>query len=105
MPSHKEEIVALLVHATGASLQDNALIDDDVISQLNDIYGEGDRSRPVLHGQLQMTFSPTNLSTEQQVRTHGKGAVARLLYWPKLLVQNLIGLALMTTESTTSSTQ
>jgi len=104
VPSHKDEIVALLVHATGASLQDNARIYDDVISTLRDIYGDEKDNRPVLHGQLKMTFSPGKLSTEQRVRTHGRGLLQRLLYWPKLLLQNLVGVLLMATDRSTSDT-
>jgi len=104
VPSRKDEIVALLVHATGASLQDSARIYDDVIATLRDIYGGGE-SRPVLHGQLRMTFAPDKLSTEQRVRTHGDGLLGRLLYWPKLWLQTLLGVFFMATDWTTSKTQ
>jgi hypothetical protein len=104
VPSRKDEIVALLVHATGASLQDSARIYDDVIATLRDIYGGGE-SRPVLHGQLRMTFAPDKLSTEQRVRTHGDGVLGRLLYWPKLWLQTLLGVFFMATDWTTSKTQ
>jgi hypothetical protein len=104
VPSHRDEIVSLLVHATGASLQDNARIYDDVIATLRDVYGDGD-SRPVLHGQLRMTFAPNKLATEQRVRTYGEQWWSRLLYWPKLWVQNALGVLFMTTDWTTSETQ
>ncbi len=104
VPSHRDEIVALLVHATGASLQDNARIYDDVIATLRDIYGGGD-SRPVLHGQLRMTFAPEKLSTEQRMRTHGEPWWRRALYWPTLWFQNVIGVLFMATDWTTSETQ
>jgi hypothetical protein len=104
VPSHRDEIVALLVHATGASLQDNARIYDDVIATLREIYGDGD-SRPVLHGQLRMTFAPAKLSTEQRVRTHGEQWWNRLLYWPTLWLQNALGVLFMATDWTTSETQ
>ena len=104
VPSHRDEIVALLVHATGASLQDSARIYDDVIATLRDIYGDGN-SRPVLHGQLRMTFSPEKLSSEHRVRTHGKGLWERLLYWPKLWLQNALGVLFMATDWSTSETQ
>jgi len=104
VPSHRDEIVALLVHATGASLQDNARIYDDVINTLHDIYGDGD-SRPVLHGQLRLTFAPSKLSTEQRVRTHGQGWWHRLLYWPTLWFQNVLGALFMNMDWTTGDTQ
>ena len=104
VPSHKDEIVALLVHATGASLQDNARIYDDVIATLRDIYGDEEDNRPVLHGQLQLTFSPRKLAPEQKTRTYRRGVFQRLLYWPKLLLQNLVGVLLMATDWSTSET-
>jgi hypothetical protein len=104
VPSHRDEIVALLVHATGASLQDNARIYENVIDRLNEIYGRDDDRRPVLHGQLRMNVLPQKLSAEQRVRTHGKQWIDRLLYWPRVAVQNLIGMCLMATEWSTSET-
>jgi hypothetical protein len=104
VPSHRDEIVALLVHATGASLQDRARIYDDVIATLRDIYGDG-RSRPVLHGQLRMTFAPDKLSSEHRVRTHDKSLRERLLYWPTLWLQNALGVLFMATGWSTSETQ
>jgi hypothetical protein len=104
VPSHRDEIVALLVHATGASLQDSARIYDDVLATLRTIYGDG-RSRPVLHGQLRMTFAPDKLSSEHRVRTHGQRLGKRLLYWPKLWLQNALGVLFMATDWSTSETQ
>lgn len=104
VPSHRDEIVALLVHATGSSLQDSAQIYDDVIATLRTIYGDGN-SRPVLHGQLRMTFAPDKLANEQRVRTHGQAWWRRLLYWPKLWLQNALGVLFMATDWSTSETQ
>jgi hypothetical protein len=104
VPSHRDEIVALLVHATGASLQDSARIYDDVIATLRDIYGDGS-SRPVLHGQLRMTFAPDKLASEHRVRTHGDNWWGRLLYWPRLWLQNALGVLFMATDWATSETQ
>jgi hypothetical protein len=104
VPSRKDEIVALLVRATEASLQDSARIYDDVIATVRRIYGEGD-GRPIRHGQLRMTFAPNKLATEQRVRTHGNSLLSRLLYWPKLWLQNALGVLFMATDWTTSETQ
>jgi hypothetical protein len=105
VPSPQEEIVALLVRATGASLQDSARIYEDVLSTLRAIYEGVESSRPVRHGQLRMTFSPRKLATEQQVRTHGKGILERAVYWPKLFLQNVLGVVLMGMNWSTSETQ
>jgi len=104
VPSHREEIVALLVRATGATLQDSARIYEDVLATLRRIYGADDRHRPVRHGQLRMTFAPRKLGAEQRVRTHDRGWAERLAYWPKLWVQNALGVLLMATNWTTRDT-
>jgi hypothetical protein len=104
VPSHRDEIVALLVHATGASLQDSARIYDDVIATLRTIYGDGD-SRPVLHGQLRLAFAPDQLASEHRVRTHGGSTWDRLLYWPRLWLQNAFGALFMGAGWSTGETQ
>lgn len=104
VPSHREEIVAMLVRATGTSLQGRAQIYEDVISTLYRIYGE-EEGRPVRQGQLHMAFAPGKLSTEQRVRTHGSSPLSRLLYWPKLWLQNTLGVLLMGMDWTTDATR
>lgn len=102
--SHREEIVALLVRATGTSLQDSADVYDDVIDRLRDIYGADKSSRPVLHSQLQMRLSPQSLSAERGVRTHDMGRWERLLYLPRVWMQALIGRVLMALDWSTEET-
>lgn len=104
VPSHRDEIVAMLVHATGTSMQDSAHIYDDVIETLRDIYGGDEDSRPVLHGQLRMSASPRMLSTEQRVRTHGRNSIHRWGYWLKLYFETLVGSLLMAIQWSTSET-
>jgi len=102
--SPREEIVALLIRATGSSLQDTARIYTDVLETLRSTYGSDDQRRPLRHGQLRMTFAPRKLAAEQRVRTHGGGWIERLLYWPKLWLQNALGVVLMATNWTTGAT-
>jgi hypothetical protein len=104
VPSPREEIVALLVRATGSSLQDRARIYDDVLTTVRTIYGTDDRRRPLRHGQLRMTFAPQKLASEQRVRTHDSGWGRRLLYWPKLWLENAVGGVLMALDWTTKNT-
>lgn len=91
VPSRKDEIVALLVHATTNTMQENARVYQDVIGTIEDIYGGEGGGRPVLHGQLRLAFSPKRLSAEQHVRTHGEQWWHRLVYWPVLWLQNVLG--------------
>jgi len=102
--SPREEIVALLVRATASSLEDTARIYADVLGTLRSIYGSDDQRRPLRHGQLRMTFAPRKLAAEQRVRTHGGGWIERLLYWPKLWLQNALGVVLMATNWSTDAT-
>jgi len=104
VPSHREEIVALLVHATGSSLQDSAPVYDEVIDRLQAIYGTGESSRPVLHGQLRMDVSPGGLDAERRVQTHDRGWWDRVLYWPRTWLQALVGRVMMATNWATDAT-
>ena len=104
VPSHREEIVALLVHATGTTLQESADIYDEVLDRLRDIYGAEESSRPVLHSQLQMNLSPQGVSPERSVQTHDKGWWERLSYWPRVWIQGTIGRVLMALDWATEST-
>ncbi len=105
VPSHREEIVALLVHASGPTLQDRAGIYEDVIAEMRSIYGDGEDSRPVLHGQLQMRLDPSALPTEQRVQTHDETWIQRVLYRPGVWLENALGRLLMATDWTTDATQ
>jgi hypothetical protein len=104
VPSHREEIVALLVHAAGGSFQDRAHVYDDVLARLHEIYGDDEDRRPVLHSQLQLSFAPRRLSAEHRVRTHDGGWLDRLLYWPSLWLQNLFGVVVMAANWSTNDT-
>lgn len=103
VPSHREEIVALLVRASGPTLQDNASIYEDLIGTLRSIYGGEDR-RPVLHSQLQLQLSPSSLPTEQRLRTHDASWLQRLLYRPRAWMETAVGRVLMATGWSTQST-
>jgi hypothetical protein len=94
VPSRKDEIVTLLVHATAPSLHETAHVYEDIIDRLRAIYGDDD-GRPILHGQLRMGLSPQVLATEQRVQTHGAGALQRVRHGLSLWLQTLLGRVLM----------
>ncbi len=103
VPSRKDEIVAVLVQATGDSLDAHAEVYEDVIQALRRIYG-GPESRPLVHGQLELSTRPSRLSIEQRIRTHGRGLKAGALYWGKIVWEYLTGVLLMGTNWSTSET-
>ena len=103
VPSRKDEIVALLVQATGDSLDAHAHVYEEVIHTLRRIYG-GPESRPLVHGQLQLSTRPSRLSIEHRIRTHGRGLRDGALYWGKILWEYLTGVLLMGTNWSTSAT-
>jgi len=103
VPSRKDEIVALLVQAQGPSLDAYARVYDDVIGALRRIYG-GLESRPLVHGQLQLSLSPSRLSIEQRVRTFGHSLWDGARYWAKIAWEVLMGSVLMGGDWSTSET-
>lgn len=103
VPSRKDEIVALLVQATGPSLDDHARVYEEVIETLRTIYG-GNESRPLVHSQLRLSVSPTRLSIEQRLQTYGQGLWSRGRYWAKIAWETFTGFILMGTNWTTSET-
>jgi len=103
VPSRKDEIVALLVQATGPSLDAHAAVYEEVIQTFRAIYGESE-SRPLVHGQLELSARPSRLSIEQRVRAHGRGLTAGALYWGKMVWEYLIGVVLMGANWSTSET-
>jgi hypothetical protein len=103
VPSRKEEIVALLVQATGETVDAHAQVYEEVIDTIHAVYGDPD-SRPLIHTQLQMSTSPQQLSIEHRIRTHGDGLLGWGQYWGKMAWEYLTGIILMGTDWSTSQT-
>ena len=103
VPSRKDEIVTLLVHATAPTLQETARTYERIIDRLHAIYGADD-GRPILHGQLQMGLTPQTLAAEQRVQTHGAGVLGRVRHGIGLWLQTLFGRVLMWTGWETAET-
>jgi len=103
VPSRKDEIVALLVQAQGASLDAYARVYEDVIDAIRRIYG-GLESRPLVHSQLQLSMSPRRLSIEQRIRTYGHSLWDGAQYWAKIAWEALIGPILMEGDWSSSET-
>jgi len=99
VPCFHDHKLALLVMATSPEADSNFATYQRVLEKIQTIYGEVESYHPLRPNDLRMTFNPRLLSHEWRVRTGGfKGLGlwkrrlwARLLYFKKMLLQNLAG--------------
>jgi hypothetical protein len=91
VPSKHGEIIALIVKAMAPTLDAEARIYDEIIAKVKEIYGDDDSCRPVHLGGLHLTFNGGKLSHETWIRTFPRGLFARLRYWYKVRLQNVLG--------------
>lgn len=67
-----------------------------VLTAIEKIYGDDSRYRPVVEATLRLSFNPRKLAVEVKARSADGGWRRRALYWIKVLLENWIGLSLMT---------
>ncbi len=68
IPSAREENVALMVMATGNSPDEENTVYQDVLAQIEAIYGDTVARHPIAVPNLKMTFKRRNLSVEGRIR-------------------------------------
>jgi len=104
IPSRHGDMVTLLVQATAPSDSQVNRIYADVIGFIETLYGtDGDPPRPILPGQLKLSFALRNLQYEVKARG-GRRGLGRWLYLGKIWMQNLMGTVLMGLGVRTSTT-
>ena len=91
VPSERGEVIALIVKALASSIQQEAIIYNEVIEKIRQIYGDDDICRPVYSEGLRLTNKYEKLLYEIRLRTFGSGQVSAVKYWFLLRVQMLIG--------------
>lgn len=96
VPSKHGEIIALIVKAVAPSIEKEAIIYNEIIAKVRQIYGDDDMCRPVHAGGLRTTFDGGKLSHETRIRTFGQGTPAYIRYLSKIRAQNVLGWLLMT---------
>lgn len=95
VPSEHGEVIALMVKALAPSIEQEAVIYNEVIEKVKQIYGDDDHCRPVYERGLKLTHDPEKLSYEVRLRTFGREKMAAFKYWLSLRVQLAIGRACM----------
>jgi hypothetical protein len=91
VPSFNGHKLSLLVQAV--STQPDALLQTyrSVFARIHAIYGDEAQYHPLRADRLRMSFSPSNLRHEWQVRSRGLPPFARLVYFVRMLFQNAAG--------------
>lgn len=83
--------LALLVAAMPEAAGERLSVYQDVLAQVHAIYGQVDECHPLRASGMHLTLNPYALGHEAQVRTHRRGAWARLRYLLLALLKNLAG--------------
>ncbi|MBI3004537.1 MAG: DUF3095 domain-containing protein [Ignavibacteriales bacterium] len=97
VPSEHGEIVSLIVQATVANPEERNKIYREVIAKVSEVYGSDTMCHPVNKSLLRSAFNERKLSGESNIRTFGKGSVARVLYWFYIRFKVVLGAVLMKT--------
>ncbi len=91
VPNFNGHKLSLLVAATGADSAANLATYQRVFKQIASIYGDVAQYHPLRADRMKMSFNPRLLSHEWRVRTGQLTLMKKLLYFPKMIWQNLIG--------------
>ncbi|TVR46001.1 MAG: DUF3095 family protein [Puniceicoccaceae bacterium] len=97
IPGPHEEVVALIVQATGESEEENQRTYGTVMERVEAIYGDAATCRPVTPERMKLTFAARNLRCEHRVRSFGRGLWYRLWYFLEVRLAVLGGVVLMRT--------
>ena len=96
VPSQHGETISLIVKALAPSIEAQALIYDQVIAKVREIYGDDDLCRPVYIDGLKFAFSPKNIRFEAKVRSFARSRLYYLRRIVQIWVQNILGWIFMT---------
>jgi DUF3095 family protein len=91
IPSQHGETIALIVKVLASSIEEQAIIYNEIISKVNQIYGDDNLCRPVSLKALNLTKNNWKLSHELRIRTFTKTRIEIITYWLFIRIQILIG--------------
>jgi Protein of unknown function (DUF3095) len=91
IPSFSDHKLALLVSATAKDAASNFAIYQQVLAQIQAIYGDVANYHPLQAQKMRLTFSPKLLKHEWRVRSHQFSFGQRIRYLAKMLFQNAAG--------------
>ena len=103
IPSPSDENISLLVMALGSDKQKETTY-QQVLHQVNTLYGEDEHHHPLTEQQLSLTSSPNLLSIEAGIRNAFLSRFSRFQYLINLLLMRLVGGWLITRKVQTQTT-
>jgi hypothetical protein len=77
-------------------MEAQAIVYDEIIKKISQIYGNDESCSPVQADALHLTMNNTQLSHELKVNTYLLDQIDLIKYWIKIRFQNLIGWVFMT---------
>jgi hypothetical protein len=94
IPSPHEETITLLVQATSADADRQAVVYRGVVELIHSVYGDADACRPVRLDRMHLTRSNRKLSVETKVKSWGHGRLYRIGFRVWLKAQMALGYVL-----------
>lgn len=91
-----EEAVSLIVKAIPRNRELSNQIYQEVIEKIQSLYGDEDFLNPVTKANLNLAFNYKNLKHETQLRAKSGKFFDKLLYFGKIILENILGWFLMT---------
>lgn len=99
IPSRHGEVVSLLVLATSQTRARTDEVYQDVMQQIQMIYGDEKTHHPVTGSNLNLTFEDKSLMKETKLRARSSSWFHQQLYLWQIKLENLLGLMLMQFKS------
>ncbi len=83
-------VYSLLIQAI-PGVKEEALVYDEVFSEMQDIFGFDNKTNPIPAESLKMNLAPSKLAGEVKFRTSGQGFLKRLAYLLEIQVRIILG--------------
>ena len=104
IPSKKDEVVSIIIKVMDQTDMEKSVLYKQILTKIEQIYGEQINHRPVDIDQLKLAGRPTLLSAELKIRSYPKTAWAYIKYFLKLYYMQFAGWILMKFKINTSET-
>jgi len=91
VPSKRGEIIALIVKVLAASSAEEARIYAQIITRIDEIYGEDELSHPVHIDGLQLPLAKKTLEFESKLKNHGRSMAGRIGFFLRIRLEVLLG--------------
>ncbi len=95
VPSPQGQTLSAIVQAIPKARVSEDAIYRSVLEEIQRLYGEAQSYHPISISALKLGFSPHQVSAEVKARSPAKHALGRLLYWLRVVLENLLGAAFM----------